>query len=260
MESSHVHHGSCLCGGVSFEMTDPCGISVCHCSQCRRTSGHIWAATSVPLGDFHLIRAETLRWFPSSPEAQRGFCATCGASLFWQLHGEGRMHAAPGAFDDPTGLTFERHIFSEDAADYYRPEGPPPVAVAAAPNTLDCACLCGAVAFSLSGPTGPITACHCRQCRKLSGYYAASFDADESTLVWHGKSGLAEYQTPGHGRRGFCEGCGSSLYFRSAMGEFSIEIGAVTGPTGGRLSEHIFVGSKGDHYDITDGLPQHGRV
>jgi hypothetical protein len=93
----------------------------------------------------------------------------------------------------------------------------------------------------------------------LSGYFAASFDADEAAIDWRSRSSLAEYETLGHGRRGFCSSCGSSLYFRSARGEFSIEIGAVNGPTGGRLTEHIFVGSKGDYYDINDGLPQQGE-
>ncbi|MGB3317374.1 MAG: GFA family protein, partial [Albidovulum sp.] len=140
--------------------------------------------------------------------------------------------------------------------DYYACEGPPPALPAERPDHLDCACLCGAVAFSLPGPAGDITACHCGQCRKLSGHYSASFDADEATLTWHGKAGLAEYQTPGRGRRGFCDRCGSSLYFRSAAGEFSVEAGAVTDPTGGRLADHIFVADRGDYYDITDGLPQ----
>ncbi|MGB2893467.1 MAG: GFA family protein, partial [Albidovulum sp.] len=122
-----------------------------------------------------------------------------------------------------------------------------------------CACLCGACAFDLPGPAGAITACHCTQCRKLSGHYSASFDADESRLVWRRRAALKEYATPGGGCRGFCSDCGSSLWFRSAAGEFSVEAGSVTGPTGGRLAEHIFVASRGDYYRIDDGLPQSGR-
>lgn len=44
----------------------------------------------------------------------------------------------------------------------------------------------------------------------------------------------------------------------AAAGEFSVEAGAVLGPTGGRLVEHIFVASKGDYYRIDDGLRQSG--
>ena len=191
----------------------------------------------------------------SSNAATRGFCGHCGASLFWQPEGEARIAFAPGSLDGPTGLTTSGHLHVKDAGDYYAPEGPPPV-VAAPPKDLTCACLCGAVAFSLPGPTGDIVACHCTQCRKLSGHYAASFDADETALRYMSRKSLAEYETPAGGRRGFCKTCGSSLYFRSVKGEFSIEAGAVTGPTGGQLTEHIFTAFKGDYYMIDDGLPQ----
>ncbi|MCB2136578.1 MAG: GFA family protein [Rhodobacteraceae bacterium] len=164
------------------------------------------------------------------------------------------MAIAPGALDGTTNLRLTRHIFTEDAGDYYRPEGPPPQPLVAQ-GRLDCACLCGSVAFSLPGPVGDVVACHCTQCRKLSGHYSASFDTDEGSLTWHCKASLEEYETPGKGRRGFCTTCGSSLYFRSANGDFSVEAGAVTGRTGGALHSHIFVANKGDYYRLDDGLP-----
>jgi hypothetical protein len=248
--------GSCLCGGVRFESDGPVrDVIVCHCGQCRRASGHCWAASSVPLDRFHLVGDETLGWFRSSDAARRGFCRVCGASLFWQPEGEVRIAFAAGALDGPTGLAVERHIFTTDAGDYYRPEGPPPAHAGTAAR-LDCSCLCGGVAFTLPGPAGPVTACHCRQCRKLSGHYSASFDADEAQLHYLRRDTEAEYETPAQGRRGFCTRCGSSLWFRSAKGEFSVEAGCVTGPTGGLLAEHIFVRAKGDYYTIDDGLPQ----
>lgn len=251
-----LRSGSCLCGGVRFVAEGPLrDVWACHCGQCRRTSGHYWAATSVPLERLRLISDDTLAWFHSSAIARRGFCRRCGASLFRKPVGEELVAVAAGALDGPTGLQTVRHIHTEDAGDYYRPEGPPPGPATGAAH-LDCACLCGGVAFGLSGPAGEITACHCIQCRKLSGHYSASFDADESQLAWCRRDTLAEYRTPGGGTRGFCARCGSSLWFRSAAGEVSVEAGAVTGPTGGRLGGHIFVASKGDYYRIDDGLPQ----
>ncbi|MBC7142979.1 MAG: GFA family protein [Rhodobacteraceae bacterium] len=258
MSGDDLHSGSCLCGGVRFEADGPLrDVWACHCGQCRRTSGHYWAATSVPLERLRLSAEDTLAWFDSSAAARRGFCRRCGASLFWEPAGEERMAIAAGAFDGPTGLVTARHIHTDDAGDYYRPEGPPPDTIAA-PSHLDCACLCGGVAFGLPEPAGAITACHCIQCRKLAGHYSASFDADERRLDWRRRATLAEFRTPGGGTRGFCTRCGSSLWFRSVAGEFSVEAGAVLGPTGGRLCEHIFVGDKGDYYRIDDGLPQSG--
>jgi hypothetical protein len=46
------------------------------------------------------------------------------------------------------------------------------------------------------------------------------------------------------------------MWFRDRDGVFSIEAGCVSGRTGGRLARHIFVGDKGDYYNIEDGLPQ----
>lgn len=251
-----IHPGSCHCGAVRFEAEAPLRpVIACHCTQCRRTSGHYWAATSVPLDRFRLVDDGGLAWFRSSARARRGFCRRCGASLFWAPGGEDRLAIAAGALDGATGLGLSGHIHRADAGDYYAPGGPPPPA-GPAPARLTAGCLCGACRFSLAGPAGPVTACHCRQCRKISGHYAASFDADEAALDWLSRDALADYATPGGGRRGFCAACGASLYFRAPDGALSIEAGSIDGPTGGRLAGHIFVAEKGDYYALDDGLPQ----
>lgn len=249
--------GSCLCGHVVFDVTGPFReVISCHCTQCRKTSGHYWAASTVPLDRFRVIRDDGLAWYRSSDTATRGYCRDCGASLFWKPDDEGRMAFAPGALDGPTGLASGAHIFTEDAGDYYAPEGPPP-ALTEVPDRLAASCLCGGVRFTLTRPESGITACHCNQCRKLSGHYSASFDAAEPEITFQSREGLSEYETPGGGRRGFCTGCGSSLYFRAADGSFSVEAGAVDGPTGTTLCEHIFLADKGDYYRIDDDLPGH---
>ena len=239
--------GSCLCGAVAFEAAGPLrDVVACHCTQCRKTSGHFWAATSVPMERFDLTRDEGLAWFRSSPQAERGHCRRCGSTLFWKHDAEDRISIGAGAIDGPTGLTTAKHIFMDDAGDYYT--GGTGVQVA----TLHGRCLCGGCAFTLPGPAGDITACHCHQCRKLSGHFAASFDAEEAALVWSARDTMREYETPGGGRRGFCTACGSSLYFRSKAGEFSVEAGVIDGATGGRLTDHIFTDQKGDYYGLND--------
>ena len=241
--------GGCLCGAVRFRLDPPLrDVIACHCTQCRKTSGHLWAATSVPLAAFHLTQVAGLRWFQSSAQARRGFCGDCGASLFWELAGEGRISVAAGALEGATGLSIGADWFLEDAGDYYH--GP-----TKAPETLTGSCLCGANHFTLPGPMGAVTACHCRQCRKLSGHFAASFDVEEAALIWQAKA-LAEFTTPGGGLRGFCGTCGSSLYFRAKDGAFSVAAGVIDNPTGGHLTSHVFSADKGDYYPLTDGLPQ----
>lgn len=111
-------HGRCLCGAITFRVTaDPQGASACHCGQCRRQSGHVWASASVPVAALE-IQGEP-RWYGASPEARRGFCPTCGSFLFWKAHDEDRISFALGALDAPTGLKLEKHIFVADRGDYY---------------------------------------------------------------------------------------------------------------------------------------------
>lgn len=108
--------GHCLCGAVTFGghwAGD--SLRACHCEQCRRWSGHVWAATG--LSDF---RAEgPLRWFASSERAERGFCGTCGSALFWRRRGSDLTEVAAGALDRPTGLALQGHIFVADKGVYY---------------------------------------------------------------------------------------------------------------------------------------------
>ena len=112
--------GSCLCGGVTYELDEPLRDSVaCHCSQCRKTSGHYWSATQVPNARFRITRDETLQWYRSSQDARRGFCNRCGASLFWQQDRQAATSVGSGTIDGATGIGTARHIFVDDRGDYY---------------------------------------------------------------------------------------------------------------------------------------------
>jgi len=113
--------GSCLCGACAYEVHGPLrNVIACHCTQCRKQTGHYLAATNAQLADFRLLSSDSLRWYRASPRAQRGFCATCGSTLFWQADGRETISIAAGSLDGPTGLTTEGHIFCADRGDYYK--------------------------------------------------------------------------------------------------------------------------------------------
>lgn len=115
-----MHKGSCLCGAVRFEVAgDLHPPDACHCSQCRKASGHYWASTDVAEGDLTLHGAENVTWFQSSEKVRRGFCATCGATLFWDPIFHPKMAIAMGAFDKPTDVRLGMHIHVADKGDYY---------------------------------------------------------------------------------------------------------------------------------------------
>lgn len=112
--------GGCLCGAVRFVVTPPLrDVLICHCSQCRRWSGHVWAASAVPSERLTLTQTRGLRWFASSPQADRGFCGECGSSLFWRPAHGGHVSFAAGALDGPTGLHVGGKWCLSDKGDYY---------------------------------------------------------------------------------------------------------------------------------------------
>lgn len=112
--------GGCLCGGVRFSVRGPVrGVVYCHCTQCRRQTGHHYAATNVADADIEIDGAERLTWYRASGFARRGFCATCGSALFWKRDGADDISVMAGSFDTPSGLVGEMHIFVADKGDYY---------------------------------------------------------------------------------------------------------------------------------------------
>jgi hypothetical protein len=115
-----MHHGSCLCDAVSFtvdgELNQP---DACHCSQCRRQSGHFWASTDVPRERLTITGDDNLTWFHATDRVRRGFCRYCGSFLFWEPIGGARVAVAMGAFDPPTDTRLHMHIFVADKGDYY---------------------------------------------------------------------------------------------------------------------------------------------
>ena len=115
-----MHQGSSLCGAVRFAVTgDLPAPDACHCSQCRKASGHFWASTDLPRSAVAITGEDNVTWFASSPKVRRGFCATCGSTLFWAPIFNQSIAIAMGAFDTPTGTHLGHHIFVADKGDYY---------------------------------------------------------------------------------------------------------------------------------------------
>lgn len=112
--------GSCNCGSIRFEVTEPLTSPMaCHCRQCRRQSGHCFASANVRKSAVRLEGSEHLSWYRSSEHIRRGFCSRCGCWLFWEPMHRNWTSIALGAIEGDTGLTLERHIFVAEKGDYY---------------------------------------------------------------------------------------------------------------------------------------------
>ena len=111
--------GRCLCGAVRFELQRALSAPhACHCTECRRQSGHYVVASEVQRAGFALTEDRGLKWYRSSDSARRGFCGDCGSVLFWD-DGGATVSINLGCLEGPTGLTLQRHIFVDEKGDYY---------------------------------------------------------------------------------------------------------------------------------------------
>ncbi|MFN8222460.1 MAG: GFA family protein [Gaiellales bacterium] len=104
-------------------------------------------------------------------------------------------------------------------------------------------CLCGSVRFELEPPLRNILVCHCSLCRRagtLAGAYTA-VPIERLRLLSEG--GLRWYVDRNERRRGFCQECGSTLFWQAGSQSISISAGALDEPGELRVAEHIFTGS-----------------
>jgi len=95
-------------------------------------------------------------------------------------------------------------------------------------------CFCGAVVFTARLPSKWCAHCHCSMCRKThgAGYVTwVGFEADRVGIK-SGKEQLNWFDSSPGAQRGFCNKCGSSLFFRSEnwAGELHIALGCMDGP------------------------------
>ncbi|NKN36593.1 GFA family protein [Agrobacterium sp. a22-2] len=118
-------------------------------------------------------------------------------------------------------------------------------------------CLCGAVRFTILGPLGKVSFCHCSQCRKQTGLYYASTDVANDHVEVTGADNITWYRSSDSAERGFCCVCGSALFWRGdGADQVSILAGAFDQPTELVVGSHIYCADKADFYEIVDNLPR----
>jgi len=114
--------GRCLCGAVRYEVRGPLqDVLICHCEECRRWHGHVSAFTAARRGDLVVDDELAVRWIDSpasDADARRGFCGTCGSSLFWEAPGRETISIAAGTLDGSVALRVTGHIFVSQRAGY----------------------------------------------------------------------------------------------------------------------------------------------
>jgi hypothetical protein len=127
--------GSCLCGGVKFEITGPMMRPLnCHCTNCRKQHGAAFRSrVRVKTADFKWLQGEELvRFYESSPGFGRGFCSVCGSPVV-NKPSYPEYGVPLGILDDDPGMRPELHCFAASKAPWFEisddlpqhPEYPP---------------------------------------------------------------------------------------------------------------------------------------
>ena len=119
-----IHQGSCHCNSVQYQLTGSLrGVVNCHCQTCRRLHGSYGSYTSVPIDNIDYICTRGLGWYKSTSTdlltIERGYCTSCGASLFWHVQGGDRISIAAGSLNQPNQLATIGHIWVSQKADFY---------------------------------------------------------------------------------------------------------------------------------------------
>lgn len=120
-----ILEGSCLCGGVAYEVDAPPGPIVhCSCRTCRKAHGSAFSSiANVPREKFRWIRgAELLGAFKSSPGKFRRFCRRCGSHLFAERTSQPTVMLRLGCLDTPISGPARLHIWRSDGASWFDPK------------------------------------------------------------------------------------------------------------------------------------------
>jgi hypothetical protein len=279
--ASMTTEGECLCGVVRYAVGGPFNMMIhCHCSMCRKHHGAAFATfVAAPLMGFRWTSgADAIGTYKSSEQGARSFCTWCGSVTPTLAENMDLAICPAGNLRGELGVRPQSHLFVGSKAPWYsitdglpqHEEYPPEFGATglARPQIepragiVEGSCLCGAVAFEISGPSQRMVNCHCSRCRRgRSAAHATNVAYPSSAFRFtRGAQHVVEYKVPE--ARFFavahCKTCGSAVpRVSQERGIAIVPAGSLDTDPGVRPTAHIYVGSKAGWFTITDELTQH---
>ena len=126
--------------------------------------------------------------------------------------------------------------------------------------SLKASCLCGGIQLRTHGYHRDVENCHCVQCMKTHGHYAAYTNIGEQNVKFLKKRTLKWFTSSKRAKRGFCNKCGASLFFKVIDSNLLyISAGMFNGPTKLKTTMNVFVKGKSDYYKLNNRLPKFNR-
>ena len=126
--------------------------------------------------------------------------------------------------------------------------------------SLKASCLCGGIKLKTQGYHRNVQNCHCIQCMKTHGHHAAYTNVEERNVKFLKKRTLRWFKSSNRAKRGFCNKCGASLFFKIAGAKtISIAAGMFNKPIKLKTTMNIFVKGKSDYYKLDSRIPKFNR-
>ncbi|QQZ40054.1 GFA family protein [Pseudomonas sp. SK3(2021)] len=118
-----THQGSCLCGGIRYEINgELTDVLNCHCSMCRKLHAAAFRTRAkVRSQDWKTLCGEQLlSFYQSSPGEWKSFCSVCGSSLFTRFDADPHVLGFPlGTLDSDPQVSASRHVFVGSKAPWF---------------------------------------------------------------------------------------------------------------------------------------------
>ena len=125
---------------------------------------------------------------------------------------------------------------------------------------LKASCLCGGIKLKTQGYHRNVQNCHCIQCMKTHGHHAAYTNVEERNVKFLKKRTLKWFKSSKRAKRGFCNKCGASLFFKIIGAKtISIAAGMFNKPIKLKTTMNIFVKGKSDYYKLDSRMPKFNR-
>jgi hypothetical protein len=126
--------------------------------------------------------------------------------------------------------------------------------------SLKASCLCGGIKLITQGYHRNVQNCHCIQCMKTHGHHAAYTNVEERNVKFLKKRTLKWFKSSKRAKRGFCNKCGASLFFKIIGAKtISIAAGMFNRPVKLKTTMNIFVKGKSDYYKLDSCMPKFNR-
>ena len=122
-------------------------------------------------------------------------------------------------------------------------------------NHYEGACLCGAVTVAVDNADTHIHACHCSMCRTWSS--SSLMAVSVASASFGGEEKITRYRSSDWAERGFCNQCGTNLFYHMPENDhYIICTGVFKDTSDFELTGEIFIDEKPAFYDIAGDHPR----